>query len=209
MTASVLTSLRDSVPIRPLTRIEAMRIAELQAARFRETLDLTEDLLPECAISELPRIQVDRIRPLPVSGATEWSKGRWIILLNAAEPPTRQRFSLAHEFKHVLDNRFIHVLYEAMPESHRRDFIEQVCDYFAGCLLIPRPALKREWFRGIQQPRRLAEHFGVSEAAIQVRLNQTGLTASAERCRPNPRERFTTWRSPAGRYQRAAPVLVT
>lgn len=37
-----------------------------------------------------------------------------------------------------------------VPAAERAAWVEQVCDYFAGCLLMPRPALKRAWTRGDQ-----------------------------------------------------------
>lgn len=123
--------------------------------------------------------------PLPVSGATHWASQRWLIVLNGAEPATRQRFSLAHEFKHILDHRFADVLYRNVPEAARHDAIEQVCDYFAGCLLIPRPWLKKAWGQRIQSVDALAAHFETSQAAMLVRLSQVGLASPARRCDNN------------------------
>ena len=117
MTRGVLASLRDFVPIRPLSRTEAYRIAELQATRFLRLVGTTGAPVNERIISELPKVQVQRFSPLPVSGATQWSNGRWMILLNGNESRTRQRFSLAHEFKHIVDHRFIDILYNGIPED--------------------------------------------------------------------------------------------
>ncbi len=55
--ANVLTSLRDLVPIRPLTIVEALRIAELQATKLLELQGVTEPPVPEEIITELPRVQ--------------------------------------------------------------------------------------------------------------------------------------------------------
>lgn len=183
MNRGTIASLRDFVPIGPLTRGQALRIAELQATRFLKLAGVTEPPVPERIIAELPRVQIERVRLLPVSGATQWTKGRWLILLRAQEPITRQRFSLAHEFKHILDDRFVNVLYRGIPETDRGRFVEQVCDFFAGCLLIPRPWLKRAWasYR-IQQLPDLAQYFGVSEEAVEVRLSQIGLGEPRARC---------------------------
>lgn len=171
----VLSALRDVVPVRSLTVPEALRIAELQATKLLELSGITEPPVPEQIITELPRLQVERIKLVGLSGATQWSHGRWLIVINGGEIHTRQRFSLAHEFKHVIDNRFIAVLYPPAHGQSRRDREEQVCDFFAGCLLVPRMWLKRAWGNGQQDVRELAASFDVSQMAMRVRLMQTGL----------------------------------
>ena len=176
MSPGVVARLRDLAPIRALSRTEALRIAELQATRFLELVGVTSGPVPEKVIAELPRVQVERMSPFPVSGATHWSNGRWLVILNRAEPITRQRFSLAHELKHILDHRFVADLYQGVNAADRQAWIEQVCDYFAGCLLMPRPWIKRAYTQGIQRLPDLAAAFGVSQIAIQVRLNPGLLT---------------------------------
>ena len=182
MIRGVIARLRDFVPIRPLTREEALRIAELQAQRFHQFLGTDEPPMPEQLISDIPRVQVERITPIPVSGSTHWASSRWLIVLNGAEPRVRQRFSLAHEFKHILDHRFIDVIYQGVAATNRNRWIEQVCDYFAGCLLMPRPWVKRAYAHGVQQLPELAARFGVSPTAMQVRLLQIGLIDRPARC---------------------------
>ncbi|MDQ1438338.1 MAG: hypothetical protein QOK43_1967 [Acidimicrobiaceae bacterium] len=180
--SGVLTELRDFVPIRPLRRAEALRIAEQQAARFLRLAGVAEPPVPMRIITDLPRLLVEQVHWLPVSGVTDWSNGYWMILLRSAEPPMRQRFSLAHEFKHILDDRFRQVLYQAVPQHERKEFVEAVCDFFAGCLLVPRPWLKAAWGSGLQAPKELAERFAVSQRAMEVRLQQTGLSGGRARC---------------------------
>lgn len=179
---AVITAVRDIVPIRPLTLPEALRIAELQATKFRLLSGVTAPSLPEATISGLPRVQVERIFPAPSSGASQWSRGRWLIVLNGAEPPGRQRFSLAHEFKHVLDNPFIHTLYPDVRDLTSGERAEQVCDYFAACVLMPRLHIKRAWTGGTQDLRTLARRFDVSRQAMRVRLEQIGLVEPTARC---------------------------
>ena len=87
---------------------------------------------------------------LPVSGCTAWQAGRWLILINGSEPYGRQRFSLAHEFKHVIDHRFRDVLYVDRPRLSADVQAEQAADYFAACLLMPRAWMKRAWAEGLQ-----------------------------------------------------------
>lgn len=179
---STITILRDVMPIRALTFAESLSLAELQASKFHALTGISDGALPERAITDLPRVQVERISPAPVSGATQWSHGRWLIILNGSESRGRQRFSLAHELKHVLDNPFIDVLYPGMNAMSSGERAEQVCDHFAACLLLPRLAVKRAWTGGQQNTRELARHFDVSVAAMTVRLRQIGLVQSDFRC---------------------------
>lgn len=184
MNPSAVTKLRDVVPLRPLRYSEALRVAELQAQKFLVLSGVTEPSVPERIIVELPRLHVARLSPFPTSGASNWSQGRWLIALNGSEPATRQRFSLAHEFKHIIDHRFVRLTYGNFPERERYALVEQICDYFAGCLLMPRPWVKRLYCSGLQHLPDLAQAFGVSQAAMRVRLNQIGLVDPAPRCLP-------------------------
>lgn len=184
MNPPVITKLRDMVPLRPLRHSEALRIAELQTQRFLALVGVTQPPVPERIIAELPKIEITRLSPFPTSGASHWAAGRWLVAINGAEPLTRQRFSVAHEFKHIIDHRFVKLIYSALPESERHERIEQTCDYFAGCLLMPRPWVKRIYGSGVQDIPQLAQVFGVSQAAMTVRLNQIGLTDPVPRCLP-------------------------
>ena len=212
MNSGVIARLRDFVPIRTLTREEALRIAELQAMRFHDLVGNYSPPLPERLIAEIPRLQVERISPIPVSGSTHWASSRWLIVLNGAEPEVRQRFSLAHEFKHILDHRFIDVLYQGVSPRDRTRWVEQVCDYFAGCLLMPRPWVKRAFASGIQQLPALAAQFGVSQTAMQVRLLQIGLidrTARCSRLRPDWSLRGSAGAGTPAYYQRRPGLVLT
>jgi Zn-dependent peptidase ImmA (M78 family) len=144
---------------------------------------VTEPPVSESVVRDVPKVLVKRMVPWAVSGATDWAKGTWVIVVNGAEPETRQRFTIAHEFKHILDYPFIDVLYPASLGMTRHQRTEVTCDYFAGCLLVPRPWLKRAWGDGKQDVVSLAEHFGVSKQAMQTRLLQTGLIDRPDRCR--------------------------
>lgn len=209
MSRGVVASLRDLVPIRPLTREEALRIAELQANRLLEIADLRQGPVPETLIADLPRLEVLRQSPWPTSGAAQWVAGRWAIVLNGDEPATRQRFSLAHEFKHVLDHPFIDVLYAGVNETGRDRWIEQVCDYFAACLLMPRSWIKRAYTSGLQDPLSLAAAFDVSPAAMRVRLAQIGLSGPQIRCaQPNRASVLALVQRNAKYHRKRRPVPV-
>ena len=195
MQPDVVKQLRDLMPNRPLGYHEALRLAEDQAQLLLELTETTHPAVPERVITALPRIEVRRMAPFPTSGASHWARGSWRVAVNAAEPATRQRFSLAHEFKHILDHRDVHRLYAALPERERDQMIERVCDYFAGCLLMPRAWLTAAYANGTHHPMDLAQIFAVSPTAINVRLNQTGITRPRTRCGPNHygRTSLSTW----------------
>jgi Zn-dependent peptidase ImmA (M78 family) len=182
VTRGVIAEIRDLVPIRPLVYGEALQLAEKQAAYLLASAGITGPSVPERIITDLPRVQVNRMSPFPVSGATEWSHGRWHVVLNGAEPSTRQRFSLAHELKHIIDHPFIDQIYANFPEHDRQNMTERICDSFAGCLLMPKPWVERAWNDGNQHLGDLAVTFGVSQSAMHVRLRQLGLVEMTPRC---------------------------
>ncbi len=170
------------MPPRALTQGEALRIAELQAQRFLEISGVKQLPVPMTVITDLPKIAVQRMVPWPVSGATHWTKGTWSIVIRGNEPLGRRRFTLAHEFKHIVDNRHIDFVYPATQFMSHRQRAEAVCDYFAVCLLVPRTWLKKAWASGIQDTKALAALFQATPAAIQTRLLQTGLVEQVQRC---------------------------
>ncbi|GAA1771618.1 ImmA/IrrE family metallo-endopeptidase [Nostocoides vanveenii] len=203
MRRSTLTTLRRLVPNRNLTFSEALRVAELQASRLRELLDVRGEALPEEAISELPRIRVVR-RVLPTSGMSYWNGQEWVIALNFREPEARQRFTLLHEYKHILDHGSLERLYTGSRSADTAKQAEQAADYFAGCALMPKLLVKRAWGNRRQSPEALAQLFDVSPRAAEVRLAQLGLTEPMARCAPPARSqrsanryfRLSTWPSP-------------
>lgn len=190
---SVLASLRALIPQRTVTFTEALRIAELQAARLRSLLDITDDSLPSEAIADLPRIRVTR-RVLPTSGMSYWDGQSWVIALNAREPETRQHFTLLHEYKHILDHGHADRLYGTRSGSNTDQRAEHAADYFAGCALMPKRLVKRAWGTGIQTPEALADLFDVSPRAAQVRLAQLGLTEPVQRCATATTASYRRWR---------------
>lgn len=179
---SVLTSLRALIPQRPASFTEAMRVAEQQAARLLGRFGVRQWPVPETILLELPRITFEQRFDLPTSGCSFWDSDRrtWVIQVNGAEPTTRQRFTLLHEYKHVVDHGRVELLYGTGPEA--RVHAEHAADYFAGCALMPRALLKRAWGERIQQVPDLAAAFDVSPQAVTVRLAQTGLSEPAPRC---------------------------
>src|SRR5258708_30397133 len=103
---SVLFQLRDLIPRRPLTQFEAYRLAELQANQLLRIGGVNQPGTPDELVTGQPFVRIALRNDLPISGLTNWYKPRWLIILNSTEPAVRRRFTLVHEFKHVLDHPF-------------------------------------------------------------------------------------------------------
>ena len=177
-----LSALRALIPDRAVSVTEAIRVAEQQAGRLLRRFGVTNWPVPDDIMQRLPRITVDYVWRVPSSGCSFWDNRSksWIVELNASEPATRQRFTMWHEYKHIVDHGHAAVLYGHGPGADDR--AELTADYFAGCLLVPRTLLKRAWGRGLQTSRELAAAFDVSTQAIDVRLAQIGLLDNPARC---------------------------
>jgi Zn-dependent peptidase ImmA (M78 family) len=161
-----------------LTFTDTKDLAERQAARLRQLLGTVEGI-DEADFAGLPRLQIVR-EPLPTSGLSYWNGQTWVIVLNRDDSPARQRYTLAHEYKHIVDHGAAKQLYRSQWEA------ERAADYFAACLLMPKPELKRVFCNLTQDLRWLARHFGVSQSALRYRLEQIGLVDpqifTRERC---------------------------
>ncbi len=141
--ATVLSQLRDLCPPRRLAPYEARRVAEQQAGRLLTLMRVEETPVPEQIIEYLPRMRVEYIHARALSGGAQWRRGRWVIVVNRTETWGRQRFSLAHEFKHVIDGSLADTLYRSGDPATRTALAERAADTFAACLLMPRPFMKR------------------------------------------------------------------
>jgi hypothetical protein len=171
----VIARLRGLLPRRPLTWSEAHAVAELQASLLLKLLYIDEPPVPQFAISSLRGIVVDRQANWPTDGMAVRAPHHWRIVLNADGSRQRQRFSLAHEFKHVLDDPWIERLHAHLSLEGRHQRAERLCNYFAACLLMPRAWIKRDWCRGLQRPTELARRYYVSVEAMTTRLSELGL----------------------------------
>jgi len=183
---NIIKRLRALVPERPLTWVEAERIAELQANRLRELLEIDGPRFPEEAIYSLPRIQLESDVNMNVSGMTFWRNGRWVIRINGTEPHGRRRFSLLHELKHVVDHTTRQWLYPGTLTRSSESKAETLSDYFSGCTLMPKRHVKR--LHGERKSlSEMAEIFDVTPRAMSVRLSQLGLRDALPRCATPPR----------------------
>lgn len=163
---SILASLRSLTPRCQLNFEDTKALAERQSARLVELLGTQTGGIQETHLAIMPRLRIVH-EPLSTSGLSYWNGQAWVIVLNETDSPARQRFTLLHEFKHIVDHDSRHRLYKSDWEA------ERAADYFAGCVLMPKRDLKRLFCNVTQRLDQLAEYFGVSQTAVRVRLEQT------------------------------------
>jgi Zn-dependent peptidase ImmA (M78 family) len=183
MTTSTIRKVRDLMPLKPLSIIESMRIADIQAIRLLSLLGIKEAPVPEAALAGLPRIHIERLTPAPFSGAAQWTKGRWLIVVNGSESTGTQRIAIGHELKHILDAPFSDFLYPAQHGFSTHDRWEEICDYFAVSLFMPSQWVKKVFVdEGVRDLTRIARRFDVPVRSMQLRLASLGLVDAPERC---------------------------
>lgn len=192
-----IARLRTLVPRRPLGVREAENVAERQAARLRSDLCVLGPRLAEADLGTLAWLTITRQEDFPVAGVSTKTEYGWLIVLRANDAMVRQRFTLAHELKHILDDSLLTVgggLYPAIRGYSPHERAERICDRFAGALLMPKVLLRADWADGLQDIAKLAKRYDVSRDAMSVRLSQLGLLEPIPRCLPPTPA--TTKRSP-------------
>jgi hypothetical protein len=169
--------LRALVPYRKLGYSEALFYAEQQATVFLKLVHLHEPPVPieelACQVGLTTEI-IDGACQQALAKSTLGPSGDWIITLDPKCGGDR-RFIVAHELKHILDDGFGAELYRPVDVMTIREREEHVSNYFAACLLMPRPWLERYRRRGIHNVEDLAGLFGTSPERMQLRLEALGL----------------------------------
>ncbi len=117
-----------------------------------------------------------------ISGMLEKSGDTFLLTVNATEPDTRQRFTLAHELGHYMLHR--HLVGDGLDDdrAYRSTEVgkyhntligpreETEANRFAANLLMPREAIKREWAKDGMTVHQMAQMFGVSEHSMSIRV---------------------------------------
>lgn len=173
---TMVRRLRAMLPDRPLDRDEAYTLAERQAMTLLAVWGIDRAPVPVEVIEQFSAVTVRWLHGAPVAGASFWSGLCWVIVVDTDQCPGHQRVTVAHEFKHVIDHR---------PAGRYvdDDLAEAVAEFFARCVLMPRPWLKAAIGRGHRDERELRRIFGVAPATLSERLDELGLTEVIRRQR--------------------------
>jgi Zn-dependent peptidase ImmA (M78 family) len=97
-----------------------------------------------------------------------------IILLNAADSPSRKRFTCAHEIGHFIAHSNAYGDYEFVDlrgvlATEVKDLEEAYANELAACLLLPASEVTRMVHNG-DLPAQMAVRFGVSTEVISYRI---------------------------------------
>lgn len=158
---------------------EPLPAAKLAAHLTVRVLDVEKvPGLSRVALTQLTRRDPDGWSALMVT-----HRGMNVVVMNTTHSPGRQSSSLAHECSHVILN---HKPAQAL-RSEGGIFIssydrqqEDEADWLAGTLLLPRVALLRIGYEGIDHARHASE-YGVSEEMLRMRLDRTGVSLQLRR----------------------------
>jgi hypothetical protein len=190
---TLIAELRAIAPNRPLSYGESLQVARLQASRLRRwanasSLDinlawlLNQTTVP---VNLVPSHKLNEESGMTTNAIT----GQLEMYLNRAEPTQRQRFSLLHEFKHVLDFEAADRLHAYLGSGNveaQANQIELIANEFAGQVLMPKRLVVSTWVK-TQNLALAANLFNVSAEAMKTRLTKLGLLGDS---RPRPRRYF-------------------
>lgn len=122
-------------------------------------------------------ILVEELGP-EVAGMIETTQGCPRIHVNGLDHKLRQRFTIAHELGHFVDNRernFEFVEYRARGASRGTNPDEVFANSFAAELLMPATAIHKLLEESDMGERQMAREFEVSRLAMSNRLRSLGL----------------------------------
>ena len=103
------------------------------------------------------------------------NNGEHMIMINPEHSLSRRTFTIAHEFGHlVFGHRAIIIATEGMPRSRYSDEQELEAHSYGLAVLLPYAPLLQILRQGASA-QGIALHYGVSTAAVEMRLKITGL----------------------------------
>jgi Zn-dependent peptidase ImmA (M78 family) len=160
---------------------EAVRDAtELLQATWDRNLEWCRLPIDPIAIAQSLGVKVFRAElESTISGLLSKQAGMdAVIFLNAADSPSRQRFTCAHELGHFFRNasdeeKLDYVDYRDGRAKLGLDADEVYANAFAAELLMPEARVRTEWQRSAAAS--MALEFGVSLEAMRIRLKTLGI----------------------------------
>jgi Zn-dependent peptidase ImmA (M78 family) len=110
-----------------------------------------------------------------VSGKIErnWFPDTYTISINSRHPPTRRRFTAAHEIAHFVLHRDLigdGIVDDALYRSKKGDAIERQANAYAATILMPAPLVIEKFRGGEKSIAGIASAFEVSPEVARIRM---------------------------------------
>lgn len=178
----LITSLRAIIPGGDMARAQVEKYAEHQAATLLRLAGVTEPPVRPSIVEAIPTVAIEVVPELPVHGSVFWLVDHWVISVAAEDPPLKQRHTIFHEFKHVLDHPTYDGVYRRPDGGVDESWAEAIADHFSMCVLAPEAWVRDVWNDGTQDVEGLSCHFEVTENAMRLRLWRLGYTGCGPTC---------------------------
>lgn len=187
----LLAALRALLPTQPVTLGDFLTLTTSLSRAFRTLSGVSGDHLPTSTLESRAVVRIEETE-LPVSGFSYWDPGarQWVIALNEDESDALHRFTMFHEFGHIIWDQAEHLMYAEMPRISHDRFAEIMADLFAFEVLMPRASVERLVGDGVIDVATLARRFEVTRSLMRLRLNDLDLQAVM----PTEQARRSFWR---------------
>jgi predicted transcriptional regulator len=191
---ALISELRDMAPKKPLSYGQSIQLARLQAARIRQWVQAEAPAinliwLVKQRLVPVHFVPAHRLGDTTSGLTTDEVDGRLQVFINDNEPRVRQRFSLLHEFKHVIDFDDAETLHSRLGSGDAKvqaQMIETIANDFAAHVLMPSLMVKRAWYE-VHDLAPVARRFNVSVEAMNTRLEKLNILGEPK---PAPRTYF-------------------
>jgi len=144
-----------------ITRGSIFQLVRRLANSYAELAGLEQPPVPSDLITQLhPQFPIE-VRRIPLKayrGAVWRLSDCWVVHLNSADTPARQRFTLYHEIFHILAHGKATPVFKKSADHREGFFNEMLADHFAAVILLPSKLVKRVW-PGVKDIKQMSDLF--------------------------------------------------
>ena len=170
-----------SPPCRVFELVERLAGKHLNLGGIRHPPVPTE-IIQLAADKQYP-VDIRQTRLKAYHGATWGLNDGWVIQVKEDDPPALKRFTLFHEFFHIITHRNASSAFKKVATG-KSAFSELAANSFAAFILMPQEWVEEKWAE-VKDLDRMAEIFDVPMPAMAIRLRTLGLTNNM--ATPSPR----------------------
>ena len=158
---------------------------ENEANKLLHAHNMQEDVMPPVitlATNLGISVQLAAFKDDDVSGLIRKEDDGYAMYINESHPPTRKRFTIAHEIGHFIlhkdeidaQSEVVDRISGGLMRDGQNSDLERQANQFAAALLMPKETFLEMWKKLSPNIDLLAEAFGVSAQAASYRLLNLG-----------------------------------